>query len=435
MQKIKLKIEPREPFRDFLASDKKFLILVAHRRAGKTVAAVQKLFKDALTHKRSGPRLRYAYIAPTRSQAKDIAWSYLVEYADKIPCSEVNVSELRVNLANGAEIRLYSGENYERMRGLYFDGVVSDEDDDIPANAFKYVIMPCLLDYNGWHVRMGTPKGKGNLYKSLIKADADSKTYSTVVKASESGILSKEQLGVIKSQIGDDAYNQEMECDFNVGRPGALYAEALTKLRIAGRVTDISVDNNYPVYTFWDLGSPINTSIWWVQVVGRDILVLDHHSNEDLTIGARVAQINEKDYHYGGHILPHDGGATQKNGLTYASELEKAGLKTIRILPVTRDVNIGINALRAMMPMMWIDKVKCEEGLEALESYHLKFNEKTGVFDDKPNHDWSSHSSDALRYFAEASLCGFLKTPASGGMRKPTVKTNRTKKTKVRLKK
>lgn len=210
---------------------------------------------------------------------------------------------------------------------------------------------------------------------------------------------------------------------FEVAIKGAIYAAEISKLRRRERIVPLSVDLNYPVYTFWDLGAPINTAIWWVQIVGRDVLVLDYESGQDYTTGQRVAQINQKDFYYGGHILPHDGGAKQKGGLSYAEELEKAGLKGIRILPQTRDVNVGINALRGMMPSMWFDSEKCALGLESLEAYRMKFSEKLDMFLDEPEHDWSSHGADALRYLAEASLCGFLKTPHSGGMKKPKVRT------------
>jgi hypothetical protein len=42
--------------------------LVAHRRAGKTVAAINDLIRRAITE--GGVRAQYAYIAPFRSQAK-----------------------------------------------------------------------------------------------------------------------------------------------------------------------------------------------------------------------------------------------------------------------------------------------------------------------------------------------------------------------------
>ena len=131
MGAVTLEIRPRKAFRPFIESAKRWECLVVHRRGGKTFHSLAKLLKRALEHKRSGPPPRYAYIAPTQAQAKDIAWGYLKAFTWQIPGVIPNESELKLTFPNGMTIRLYSGENYERMRGLYFDGVVIDEPEDI----------------------------------------------------------------------------------------------------------------------------------------------------------------------------------------------------------------------------------------------------------------------------------------------------------------
>src|SRR6266446_3365291 len=70
---------------------------------------------------------RYAYIAPLFNQAKDIAWTYLKHYARPLLIAEPHETELRVDLINGARIRLYGADNPDRLRGIYLDGVVLDE--------------------------------------------------------------------------------------------------------------------------------------------------------------------------------------------------------------------------------------------------------------------------------------------------------------------
>jgi hypothetical protein len=413
-QKVTIEIRPRGQFRAFLESAKRWLVLVAHRRAGKTVAVVQKLIQCALTHKRPGPPLRYGYIAPTRDQAKDIAWSYLKDYAGKIPGSEVNESELRITFLNRAQIRLYSGENYERMRGLYFDGVVSDEDADIPAQAFDYVILPCLLDYNGWHCRIGTPKGKNAFYKAFCAAQSDADSFALMLKASESGILSPEALATMKAKLSADSYAQEMECDFNIGRPGAVYAKLIEAAYAEGRITDCPVADTL-VHTSWDLGAPSNTSVWYWQVVGREIRVIDCDigllPNVE-TATQRVAWMMRKGYHFGKHFLPHDAGRTENSGATMHGELVKAGLENCVILPRTADIWTGINGLKGLFPSLVFRRKQTLPGIEALEAYHTKEVEIGKIISSEPVHDWSSHTADAMRYMAEAVQAGFIKLAA-----------------------
>ena len=69
--------EPREPQREIhrAVKDNRWTVAVAHRRMGKTVAAINQLIHSALKCEKKNPQ--FAYIAPTYGQAKRIAWNYL----------------------------------------------------------------------------------------------------------------------------------------------------------------------------------------------------------------------------------------------------------------------------------------------------------------------------------------------------------------------
>ena len=115
--------EPREQFLDLHNTGKRWAAIVAHRRAGKTVACVVRLIEGVFDAHMKGLREpRLAYIAPTYTQAKDVAWSYAKEYGLRIPGAVPNESELRIDFPGGGRIRLYGAENYDRLRGLYLDG-------------------------------------------------------------------------------------------------------------------------------------------------------------------------------------------------------------------------------------------------------------------------------------------------------------------------
>jgi len=413
--------------------DYRWYVVVAHRRAGKTVAAIQKIFKCAFEAKRLTPRPRYAYIAPTRSQAKDIAWAYMVEYASQIPNTDVNIGELTIKLPNGAEIKLYSGENYERMRGVYFDGVVSDEDADIPPAAFEYVILPCLLDYRGWHVRMGTPKGKNAFYKALTEGQRNDEVFTVVVKASQSGILSDYDLRQIKDKIGADAYQQEMECDFNVGRPGAIYSDELTKANVEGRVLPIPYDPAYPVYTTRDLGSPQNTVVCYWQRVGFQYRLIDcdhdlkNPDGTSMKTGQRVAYMLAKGYSYGAHLLPHDSRIVQYDAMNMLTKLRDAGLPNAKAIPKA-DAGAEEKRVLTMLDLFASiyfnsDKLSDEAGmLEAIDNYHRKEDKKAGWVTSKIVHDWCSHFCDAFGMFGEALKAGMIPSGADKATPGPSIR-------------
>ncbi len=160
MFESEFEIRPRRQFRSYLERDKRWACMVVHRRGGKTFGCIQDLLNKAFTTERAGPPLRFAYIAPTRDQAKDIAWGYIKTFLSPLPGVKINEADLIATLPNGATIRLYSGESYERMRGLYLDGVVIDEYADIDPAAWHSVIRPCLSDYNGWATFIGTNPDK-----------------------------------------------------------------------------------------------------------------------------------------------------------------------------------------------------------------------------------------------------------------------------------
>ena len=58
---------------------KRWAVIVAHRRAGKTVATINELLIRAVGDRK--PDGRYAYIGPLLNQVKDVAWGYLKHYA------------------------------------------------------------------------------------------------------------------------------------------------------------------------------------------------------------------------------------------------------------------------------------------------------------------------------------------------------------------
>jgi hypothetical protein len=63
-------------------------------------------------------------------------------------------------------------------------------------------------------------------------------------------------------------------------------------------------------------------------------------------------------------------------------------------------VELGINETRKLLEQSWIDRVKCQRGLEALQAYRREWDERLRMFREKPLHDWSEHGSSALRTFA-----------------------------------
>ena len=197
----------RDPFKAFHLRDLKvqrWACIVAHRRAGKTVAAVNELVRRAADCKRPEPR--YAYIAPYTSQAKDVAWSYLRRCVSKLHHPPVSTSELWVELPNGARIRLYGADNYDRLRGLYLDGVVLDEYAAMDPRAGSVVIGPALADRLGGAAFIGTPKGRNAFFELYERAEASPDWYALRLWASQTGLIAPGELDALRAELSPDEY-------------------------------------------------------------------------------------------------------------------------------------------------------------------------------------------------------------------------------------
>ena len=388
--------QPRQPFIDFHNRSQRWAVLVCHRRAGKTVACVADLVLSALVTTKQDAR--YAYICPQFNQAKDVAWLYIKRLTSDIPGVEYNESELRCDLPNGARIRLYGAENGERMRGLYLDGVILDEYADMSPDTWGAIIRPALSDRKGWAAFIGTPKGHNAFYD--IYDLADSEWFKLMLKASESGIVSREELEASRRAMTQDQYEQEFECSFEAAIRGAYYGKEMKAAESEGRLTRVPYEPVSDVWTAWDLGMDDSTAIWFAQMVGREVRIIDYYEAQGMALDHYVKVLREKPYIYASHLLPHDVKVRELGtGKSRLETLEGLGLRNPTVVP-SQSVEDGINAVRLLISRCWFDLGKCKQGIEALKQYRADFDEKRNVFSNRPLHDWTSHGADAFRYLA-----------------------------------
>ena len=393
-----IQYRPRKLVKDFHNRTERYAVIVAHRRFGKTVAAINDLIKDALTIPRKN--VRVAYIAPYYRQAKAIAWDYLLEYTRDIEGAEANASELRVDFPNGSRIRLFGGDNYDAMRGLYFDSVVLDEPADFPANAWPTVIRPCLSDRKGRATFIGTPKGKNDFWEIYNNAQDNPDWFSCMFRADQTDILDDEELADALETMGEERYSQEYLCSFEAAIQGAYYAKEMKDAQEKGRITNVPYDTNIGVWTAWDLGVGDSTAIFFAQYVGKEIHIINYYENSGVGLDHYAKVLNELDYFYEGHILPHDVAVRELGtGKSRLEVLETLGLHGIEIAP-RLGLEDGIQQARAMIGKCWFDQKNCSRGIEALLQYRRQFDEKLKAWKSRPLHDWTSHGADAFRYLA-----------------------------------
>jgi phage terminase large subunit len=343
---------------------------------------------------------RFAYVAPFLAQAKEVAWDYLKRYADPIT-KDKNESELWVELLNGARIRVHGADNPDRLRGAYLDGVVMDEVADMRPSVWGEVVRPMLADRKGWAVFIGTPKGRNEFHALWERAQTTPDWFSAMLRASDTNILPAEELDLARQDMTPEQYEQEFQCSFDAAILGAYFGKEIAQAERDGRITDVAYDPAVKVYTAWDLGIGDSTAIWFWQVAGKEIRVIDHYEAHSQGLPHYAGVLAAKPYAYAADWVPHDARVRELGtGRTRVETLVQLGRQP-RLVP-NHEVEDGINAARMTLPKVWFDRDKCRDGIEALRQYRAEFDEKTKAFKDKPRHDWACHSADAFRYLCMA---------------------------------
>ena len=143
---------------------------------------------------------------------------------------------------NGAKIRLYGGDNPDALRGTFLDGIVLDEYADMRPRIWGEIIRPLLSDRLGWAVFIGTPKGHNAFWDIYNNATKSDDWYAKTLRASQTGLISAEELRDAATVMTQDQYLQEFECDFESAILGAYYGKEMRQLTDQGRIRDIEYD-------------------------------------------------------------------------------------------------------------------------------------------------------------------------------------------------
>lgn len=401
-----LRYVPRKQFIPLHNRSQRWAVLNTHRRAGKTVALVNDLIFGALECQLHKPQL--AYIGPTYSQAKKVAWTYLKDYAEEYLAKPPQEAELKVTLKNDATIYVLGSDNANSLRGMYLDGCVPDEYALFKPSVFSQVLRPALSDRNGWAIFASTPQSKNLFYELVQKAKKyPTEWYHLHLPADTSGIISASELNDLRRDMDPEEFAQEYLCSFDSALKGAIYADEMNMMFLDGRIKASLYDPALPVYCVFDLGFTDLTVCIWFQITreGKRVIIAC-----EATQGEIIAYHMDRVAQFEGGVeqvfLPHD--ARAKNLQTGKSivELFLAEGVNVRIIP-NHKVRDGISAVRKMFPALWIDSENCEDLVEAIKGYRRTWDDNKLMFSDVPFHDWTSDYCDCLRYMALAcSLLG-----------------------------
>jgi len=211
-------------------------------------------------------------------------------------------------------------------------------------------------------------------------------------------ILSREQRAwyVKKSEQQGDKMKQEHPSHpdeaFEASVEGAYFGPQMLKVRSEGRICRIPILDK-PVYTTWDLGVGDAMTITFWQDVGMERRAIDYFEDSGEGFGHYARILKERGYNYSEHFMPHDAEHRRlgKDAKSAKEHAEEVGIKPVRVVPRIASESDGINASRAYFPSVWLDEVRCKRLIDCLDSYRKEWDDKLGVWKDKPLHDQFSH--------------------------------------------
>lgn len=392
------------------------MALAWHRRAGKDEVLMNGIGVQAMKRPAS-----YAYMLPENLHARRAIWQAVNPHTGKrriletfpreMMSADPNETEMRLQFVNNSTLTFFGSDNFDRMVGASLAGIVSSEHALSHPSAYGF-FSPMLRESGGFFWAISTPRGRNHFHTLIKHAESSPDWFSEVLTINDTGALSAEEIEEARAEYvslygvdqGEALFNQEYLCDFNAAVLGAFYAREMAAVRSEGRIDATLEAVKGPVHRAWDLGVRDDTSIWFWQVVGGQVYVLDCYSASGVGLDHYASEIErryaEKGWTHGTDWVPHDAKVRELGtGRTRVETMESLGLKP-RLVP-NAGLMDGINALRQSLPRM-VFHPDCTAGIEALEQYRREWDDEKRTFRASPLHDWTSHYADAARYLALA---------------------------------
>jgi hypothetical protein len=385
-------------YRDFgsehyriLDCERRFVVLVAGRRWGKTTVGLYKL----LCHAAATPKQVCYYIGPTEQQAKEMAWRILKEMVPAALICRMQPSDLEIELVNGSIIKLHGPQS---LRGAGLDFALLDECAYMPAELWPEIVRPMLADREGRALLSSTPRGFNHFYDLYKEAQTTPDWAAFHYPTSRGGYISDSELLLLRSTMDPRLYAQEIEAKFAL-QQGRVYHAFVPDVNIS----DLSILADVPLLVGMDFNVNPMTAVV-AQKVGEQCHVSAEIVLPNSNTFEMMEELVRRYPQQKGVVHPDPSGAARKTsapvGETDHAIIRRSGWHVCRT--DSSPVVDRINSVNAMLqnangrPRLFIDR-KCKHLIRSLES--LAFKEGTHVPDKSSGFD---HITDALGYLIMA---------------------------------
>ena len=378
------------------------------RRYGKDLTMVHQTVKQML--ERPG---MYFHMLPSHKQARKVLWDGFDNSGRKIldtamPLalrSDTNKTEMKITLRNGAIWQLVGSDYYDSIVGSNPFGIVMSEAALSDPRAWS-IFRPILAGNGGWAAFISTPRGY-NWFHDMIKLAKGSESwfYShagvSVTKHISEAVLADE-----RREMPDELYRQEYDVDFSAANVGAIFGRYIEQMEKEGKLAALPPHRAgmSEVWVTSDIGYRDKAAFIFFRRLrgGFEAFFYDEATGLDASDWIerlRRPGVPEIDV----LVLPHDARArTFQSKHTVVEQFLASKLAGEVRVNTIRKKHDSINAGRMLCRSAVIDGEACADLVTALRAYSFRYDEETRSFSSEPNHDWSSHASDAWQ---EAGAC------------------------------
>lgn len=389
-------------------------IEIAHRRWGKDDVLLHRTAIAA--HERVAT---YWHCLPEYEQARKAIWAAVNPHTGKRRIDEAFPPELRaskdeqqmfIRFKNGSTWQVIGSDRYNSLVGAGVAGVTFSEWALCNPSSWGY-IRPMVEENGGWAAFITTPRGRNHAKAMYDMAKANPRWHAEISTAADTGALTPAQLveslaeyiALYGEDLGRAQFEQEYDCSFNAAILGAFYAREMAKLRLDGRIANIIPIPGRQVHRAWDIGVRDDTSIWWFQVVGNRVYILDCYTASGAGVDhyAEVVAKRREEHGWldGVDFVPHDAKVQEwGTGRTRVEAMQMLGLHP-QLVPMASKLD-GIQAARTTLARCIFHPRTEEVGVSALEQYRREWDDVRKTFKANEVHDWTSHLADAFRYLA-----------------------------------
>lgn len=376
----------------------RFVLLRAGRKFRKTSLMISWLFKKALL-----TGLVCPYVAPSKIQAKNIAWKdhveRLLKHMREIGLQyRINEVELSITFINGGKVQLFGVENKEGLRGISNWGAIAcDEYDDWAEDIWPLIIRPNLMTHKAPALIGGTPKG----FKNLYRLEQSGMFKSFHFRSHDNPDLDPTELAALEKEykeMGEAYYRQEIIANYE--KPvGTVYEE----WDMERRYIPFNYEPALPLHLSWDFGVNDPTAILFLQPNGSEIRLIDYYEASNANIEHFVQYIGSLPYKIP-TLETGDIAGRARSLVTGKSPIDElARLKHfIRTRPIP-DIPTQIRNAHKFIPRLFVNKnnpktarfVECILNYKYPEEITAKLNKSNEI----PIHDEFSHSMRAWEYY------------------------------------